>query len=42
MVVAFADAGVDELIVPDFTLGKPSRRQDTLDRFLAEVAPAAR
>ena len=41
-VAAFAAAGVDELIVPDFTLGKPSRRQETLDRFLAEVVPVAR
>ena len=41
-VADFAAAGVDELIVPDFTLGKPSRRQETLDRFITEVAPVAR
>jgi F420-dependent oxidoreductase-like protein len=35
---AFVDAGVHEVIVPDFTLGEPSAKDDTLDRFLAEVA----
>jgi F420-dependent oxidoreductase-like protein len=34
----YADAGVDELIVPDFTLGSPERRRDTCDTFQAEVA----
>jgi F420-dependent oxidoreductase-like protein len=38
----YADAGVDELIVPDFTLGSPERRRDTVDRFQAEVASALR
>ncbi len=38
MVGRYADAGVDEVIVPDFTLGQGARRTDTLDRFLAEVA----
>lgn len=37
-VSAFADAGVDELIIPDFTLGEPSAKDDVLDRFLNEVA----
>lgn len=35
---AYVDAGVDEFIVPDFTLGSPERRQETLDRFLQECA----
>ena len=35
---AFAEIGVDEVIVPDFTLGEPSRKDETADRFLAEVA----
>jgi F420-dependent oxidoreductase-like protein len=35
---AFVEAGVDEVIIPDFNLGDPSRRSDIADRFLAEVA----
>jgi alkanesulfonate monooxygenase SsuD/methylene tetrahydromethanopterin reductase-like flavin-dependent oxidoreductase (luciferase family) len=35
---AYADAGVDELIVPDFNLRDPGRRQETLDLFLNEAA----
>ncbi|GAC1534126.1 MAG: LLM class flavin-dependent oxidoreductase [Acidimicrobiales bacterium] len=35
---AYRDAGVDELIIPDFTLGSPARSRDTLDLFLTEVA----
>lgn len=35
---AYLDAGVDELIVPDFNLGQGQRRLDTMDRFLTEVA----
>jgi F420-dependent oxidoreductase-like protein len=42
VVAAYAEAGVDELIVPDFTLGEPARRRDTLDAFLEGVAPAFR
>ena len=34
----FAEAGVDEVIVPDFNLGDPAARNEVLDRFLAEVA----
>ena len=37
-VAEYRDAGVDELIVPDFTLGGGQRRLDTMDRFLTEVA----
>jgi F420-dependent oxidoreductase-like protein len=38
IVGAYRDAGVDELIVPDFTIGHGSRRTDTLDLFKEEVA----
>jgi hypothetical protein len=38
IVGAYADAGVDELIIPDFNLGPPSRRHDTMDLFINEVA----
>lgn len=35
---AYRDAGCDELIIPDFTLGPMERRKDTCDLFLNEVA----
>jgi F420-dependent oxidoreductase-like protein len=38
-VAAYRDAGVDELIVPDWTMGKPPRAKDTLDLFWNEVVP---
>jgi F420-dependent oxidoreductase-like protein len=38
IVGAYRDAGVDELIVPDFTIGHGTRRTDTLDLFKEEVA----
>jgi alkanesulfonate monooxygenase SsuD/methylene tetrahydromethanopterin reductase-like flavin-dependent oxidoreductase (luciferase family) len=38
IVAAYRDAGVDEVIVPDFTLGTGQRRVETLDRFMTEVA----
>ncbi len=34
----YAEAGADELIVPDFTLGSPTRRAETCDLFMEEVA----
>ena len=40
VVAGYAEAGVDELIVPDFNLGPLQRKLDTFDRFLAEVASA--
>ena len=36
-VAAYRDAGADELIVPDFTLGTGQQRLDVLDRFMNEV-----
>jgi len=38
IVGGYRDAGVDELIVPDFTLGTGERRTETLTRFHEEVA----
>ncbi len=42
IVRAYRDAGVDELIVPDFTLGAMPQKLETLDRFIEGVAPALR
>lgn len=43
-IAAYAEAGVDELIVPDFHLptGAGAAKTEFLDRFIEEVAPAAR
>lgn len=41
-VAAYHDAGVDELIIPDFNLGDPVRRHAVLDLFIEEVAPTFR
>jgi alkanesulfonate monooxygenase SsuD/methylene tetrahydromethanopterin reductase-like flavin-dependent oxidoreductase (luciferase family) len=38
IVGAYADAGVDELIIPDFNLGPPERRRATMDLLINEVA----
>jgi F420-dependent oxidoreductase-like protein len=38
----YRDAGADELIIPDFTLGSGQRRLDTCDLFIEEVASAFR
>jgi alkanesulfonate monooxygenase SsuD/methylene tetrahydromethanopterin reductase-like flavin-dependent oxidoreductase (luciferase family) len=40
IVAQYREAGADELIVPDFTLGPMARKQDTCDLFMQEVAPA--
>ena len=42
VVAAYAEAGLTELIVPDFTLGSGARKLEALDRFIDEVAPAFR
>jgi F420-dependent oxidoreductase-like protein len=42
MVARYRDAGADEIIVPDFTLGSMARKKDTCDLFMQEVAPAFR
>jgi alkanesulfonate monooxygenase SsuD/methylene tetrahydromethanopterin reductase-like flavin-dependent oxidoreductase (luciferase family) len=36
------DVGVDEVIVPDFVLGKGNRRTDAMDEIIEKVAPAFR
>jgi alkanesulfonate monooxygenase SsuD/methylene tetrahydromethanopterin reductase-like flavin-dependent oxidoreductase (luciferase family) len=41
-IAAYRAAGVDEFIVPDWTMGSMSRRKDTLDLFMSEVAPSFR
>ncbi len=38
IVEAYRDAGVDELIVPDFTLGPMPQKLATLDQFIEKVA----
>jgi alkanesulfonate monooxygenase SsuD/methylene tetrahydromethanopterin reductase-like flavin-dependent oxidoreductase (luciferase family) len=38
----WAEAGLDELIVPDFTLGSSERAKDAMDLLITEVAPAFR
>jgi alkanesulfonate monooxygenase SsuD/methylene tetrahydromethanopterin reductase-like flavin-dependent oxidoreductase (luciferase family) len=37
LVAAYAEAGVDELIVPDWTWGTGNQRLETIDRFVDEV-----
>lgn len=38
IVRGYAEAGVDELVVPDFTLGPRDQKLATLDRFIEEAA----
>jgi F420-dependent oxidoreductase-like protein len=42
IVSRYRDAGADELIVPDFTLGSDTRRIDTYDLFMERVATQVR
>lgn len=42
IVAEYAEAGVDELIVPDFHLPLGTGKMDFLDRFIQDVAPVAR
>ncbi len=37
-VAAYKDAGADEIIIPDFTMGSMPRRKATCDQFIEEVA----
>jgi hypothetical protein len=41
-VAAYAEAGVDELIVPDRTLGTGSQRLDAMDLLIEQIAPPFR
>ena len=38
----WADVGVDEVIVPDFTLGTGAQRLEALDLIIEQVAPQFR
>jgi F420-dependent oxidoreductase-like protein len=38
----YAEAGVDEFILPDFNLTTPEAKTDTMDLFIERVAPALR
>src|SRR5215831_4054531 len=42
IVARYRDAGADELIIPDHTLGSMARKKDTCDLFIEQVAPAFR
>lgn len=42
IVAEYRDAGVKELVVPDFNLGAGAQRTDAMDRFIEEVAPRLR
>ena len=41
-VAAWLDAGIDEVIVPDFALGSGRQRLDAMDALIEQVAPAFR
>ena len=38
----YAEVGLDELIVPDFTFGPLERKKESMDLFIEQVAPAFR
>ena len=42
IVAGYRDVGVDELIVPDWTMGPVARTKDTYDLFIERVASALR
>lgn len=42
VVAGWRDAGVDEVIVPDFALGTGTRRIEAMDAIIEQVAPAFR
>lgn len=42
IVADYRDAGVDELIVPDFTLPAGAAKHEVMDRFIETVGPALR
>ena len=35
----YADVGIGELILPDFTMPDPARKRQAMDLFINEVAP---
>ncbi|MBX7254676.1 MAG: LLM class flavin-dependent oxidoreductase, partial [Candidatus Promineofilum sp.] len=42
IIAAYRDAGVDEIIIPDWNLGPRERRFATMDQFVNEVGSAFR
>jgi F420-dependent oxidoreductase-like protein len=42
IVAAYDEAGVDELIIPDFNLRGPQAKRDTMDMFMERVVAVAR
>jgi F420-dependent oxidoreductase-like protein len=42
IVASYAEAGADELIIPDGTLGPADRKKEACDLFMTEIAPAFR
>ena len=42
VVAGYAEAGLDELIVPDRSLGGGTAKLERMDRFVEEAAPAFR
>lgn len=42
VVAAYRDAGVDELIIPDFNLPQGAQKREIMDAFIEQVAPAFR
>jgi F420-dependent oxidoreductase-like protein len=42
IVARYAEAGADELIIPDGTLGPTDRKKETCDLFMKEIVPAFR
>jgi F420-dependent oxidoreductase-like protein len=42
IVTAYEEAGVDELIIPDFNLRDPQVKRDTMDMFMERVVAVAR
>jgi F420-dependent oxidoreductase-like protein len=41
IVAAYREAGVAELIIPDFNLRDPGRKRETMDLFMEQVVPVA-
>ena len=45
VIAAYDEAGVEELIIPDFTLGTligaDQRKKDLMEKFISEVATVA-
>ena len=42
IVARYREAGADELIIPDSTLGSMARKKDTCELFMQEIAASFR